>query len=148
MAKIRTIIIEGEMTPAELRAFADAFWNDPTKGTVRAVASTEVDLRGTPMEEIKANNQHHEAVQAAAPAPVAAPAPAPVVEAPAADERLAKLKGAKRMNELLAMLQEEGFTTLEQMMAECRKLQPHHPGLQKLGEGLEDRITRTWEGMQ
>lgn len=148
MAKIRTIIIEGEMTPAELRAFADAFWNDPTNGTVRAVASSEVDLRGTPMEEIKTNNQHHEAVQAAAPAPVAAPAPAPVVEAPTADERITRLKGAKRMNELLAMLQQEGLSTLEEMLAECHRLKASIPGLQKLGEGLDDRITRTWEGMQ
>lgn len=144
MAKIRSIIIEGDMTPAELREFADAFWNNPTPNTQRAVATTSVDMRQHTVEEIKAAQP----APPVEPAP-SAPAPAPVVEAaPAQDDRMTRLLGAKRMNELLAMLQEEGFTTLDQMMAECRKLQPHHPGLRKLGEGLEDRITRTWEGMQ
>ena len=159
MAKIRCIIIEGEMSPRELKEYSDAFWYGTPATSQRAVATTEVDLRDMSMEEIKANNREIEAAQDAAPAPVPAPVPAPapaVVEAPAPApapapvpaERMERLLACKRGVDFVTLLIEEGKTTLEDILAECRALQPYIPRLQALGAGMEERMTRTFEGMQ
>ena len=165
MAKIRCIIIEGEMSPRELKEYSDAFWYGTPATSQRAVASTEVDLRDMSLDEIKANNREIEAAQDAAPAPVPVPVPVPVqvsapapavVEAPAPApapapvpaERMERLLACKRGVDFVSLLIEEGKTTLEDILAECRALQPYIPRLQALGAGMEDRMTRTFEGMQ
>jgi hypothetical protein len=158
MAKIRAIIIEGEMTPAELKEYSDAFWHGTPANHSRAVAVSQVDLRDTSMEDIKAVNAGKDdpkpakakAPKAEAPAPAPEPVPvpaAPVVEA-APEERLTKLSQVNRVTDLLRALQEEGFQTFEALLDECKKLQPLLPNLQRMGDSMQDRLARAFESMK
>ena len=136
MAKIRAVIVEGEMTPAELKEYVDAFWRGDT--TMTRVAA-QADL--VPEQPVKASAPVQVPV-----AEVVQSEPVPVVVE--ADGRREQLLKTKKMSDLLALLMEDGKSTLPEMLEACRELQAEHPGLAKLGDGLEDRITRTFEGMR
>ena len=155
MAKVRAIIIEGEMTPTELKEYVDAFWHGAPANTSRPVAVLQEDYRDVPMETLKEISAKAAAREEAKTAPAPAPEAAPAVvesaapEAPAApDERIQRFLACTRVSGFVQLLIEEGKTTLDEILAECRVLQPAIPQLQRLGAALEDRITRTFEGMQ
>lgn len=160
MAKIRAIIIEGEMTPAELKEYSDAFWHGTPANHSRAVAVSQVDLRDTSMEDIKAINAGKddpkpakakapkEPKVEAPPAPEPVPATAPAVVDAAPEERLTKLAQVNRVTDLLRALQEEGFNTFDAMLEECKRLQPNLPNLQRMGDSMQDRLARAFESMK
>lgn len=159
MAKIRAVIIEGEMSPSELKEYVDAFWRgDSTLTRVAAQADMVPDAPKAPAkkrEEVPAL----EVPPAFSIPVVAAPEPAPepvavVVEAPpapapvSASGRVEQIASQRKLSSVLQFLKDEGHVTLEAVIEQCKPLRDVVPVLQRLGEGLEDRITRTWEGMK
>ena len=151
MAKIRAVIIEGEMSPSELKEYVDAFWRgDSTLTRVAAQADLIPDPVPAPAPKKKDAPVHHVEVYAppaAEPIPVVVEAPPAPVEA-APQDRLGNLAQCKKLSNVLQMLKDEGHGTIEALIAECKTIRDSVPVLQRLGEGLEDRITRTWEGMK
>ena len=157
MAKIRAVIIEGEMSPSELKEYVDAFWRgDSTLTRVAAQADMVPDAPKAPAkkrEEVPAL----EVPPAFSIPVVAAPEPEPVpvvVEAPpapatiSASGRVEQIASQRKLSSVLQFLKDEGHVTLEAVIEQCKPLRDVVPVLQRLGEGLEDRITRTWEGMK
>ncbi len=144
MARLK-ITIEGEMSPEEVKRYIMTAW----AGLPHDVAVSEVDLR-EPAGTV-------EVPPPAAPVPapeqvVEAAAPAAVVEAPAptsSGSLVETLAAHKKLSQVLASIVESGLATdLPSVVALCRNLQSEVPILERLGAGLEDRVTRTWAGMQ
>jgi cell division septation protein DedD len=155
VAKIRAVIIEGEMSPAELKEYVDAFWRGDSTLTRVAAQSELVPDASKAESRTKAPAVRNTEVSTHTIPVVAAPEPEPVevvVEAPpapaAAPDRLEQLAACKRLSNVLQLLKDEGHATIEALIAECKTIRDSVPVLQRLGEGLEDRITRTWEGMK
>lgn len=166
MARIRVCIIEGEMTPAEVKEYADAFWRGDSN-MPRAVATAE--MQPDPV---------HVAAPVAAPAPeskkvpakpkpvevpIVAPAPEPVPvaitfdepahsHAPVAastDDLMVKLVEAKRLNQIVQCIYDLGITDKDAVVAKLKEVRSAVPLLSRIPEdGLEDRLVRTMEGMK
>lgn len=143
MARLK-ITIEGEMSPEEIKRYIVAAW----AGLPHEVAVSEVDMR-EPAGTVE--------VPVAVPAPVApvpvelvpvveSPAPAP---APAAGSLVDTLNSHKKLSQILQSMVESGLAfDLPSILSLCRDLQSQVPMLERLGASLEDRVTRTWAGMQ
>lgn len=58
------------------------------------------------------------------------------------------LVACKRLSGVIERLQREGHTDTASLIAACKTHRDSVPLLQRLGEGLEDRVTRTLEGMK
>ena len=152
MARLK-ITIEGEMSPEEVKRYIVAAW----AGLPHEVAVSEVDL----------NESTGTAKVPLAPAPelvAAAPEPAPVEAPPApepfagkavqdhaekAEDSLVKaLCAHKKLSDAVAVIMEHtGAKELSDVLEVCRTLQSQVPILERLGAGLEDRISRTWTMM-
>ena len=145
MARLK-ITIEGEMSPEEVKRYIVAAWaNLPHE-----VAVSEFETDGPQPVPVKI----------AAPEPVAvpvvqmpvavveAPEPTPQPEAPPQEQSMAdRLNQHKKLSQLILELQNAGYVELPAIVAACQNLQSQVPLLLRLGERLEDRITRTYEGM-
>lgn len=170
MAKIRMIVIEGEMTPDETIKLAKAF-------SAGDEAFTSIQLPNGVMGQVASLAKGEEQPR---PRPIAVPvieksepvavpvteAPAPVVEVPpavakvfpeavveaepaaASSSLLEDLLGCKRLVGVLERLQREGHKELPALIEACKSYRDQVPMLQRLGDGLEDRVTRTFEGMK
>lgn len=149
MARLK-ITIEGEMSPEEVKRYIVAAW----AGLPHEVAVSEVDLdESTGALEVPPP-------PAPEPAPVeAAPVPAPTPEpfagkavqehAERAEESLVKaLCTHKKLSDVLQeIVDRTGTTELSGIIEVCHTLQTQVPILERLGAGLEDRVTRTWTMM-
>lgn len=178
MAKIRMIVIEGEMTPDETVRLAKAFSADDEAFTSIQLPSGVTGQAAT----LSRNESQPRPRPVATPpvvesAPVATPVvePAPVVETPkpvelppavakvfpeaipeahlveqenSPDNLVADLLECKRLASLLERLQQAGHQDLPALIAACKEYKDRVPLLQRLGDGLEDRVTRTFEGMK
>lgn len=176
MAKIRMIVIEGEMEVDDVRRLAQAFSAGDAAFTsvtmpsgVTAQAATLNKAEDKPRPRPLAVPE----VVTYQPEPVAAPEPAvttatppPAQEIPpavakvfpeavvetqqeaAASDVLADLLACKRLSGVLERLQQAGHAELPALIEACKTYRDSVPLLQRLGEGLEDRITRTFEGMK
>lgn len=151
MARLK-ITIEGEMSPEEMKRYIMAAWGN----LPRDVAISEVD-ESTPGDGL--SELLHAAPQPTAPEPVPvveeAPAPPPPPPAPAgeADPQsegfVAELCKIKKLCDVLAEIRHRTtIKELPEVIELCRSLQMRVPILERLGAGLEDRVTRTWEGMK
>ena len=170
MAKIRMIVIEGEMTPDETIKLAKAFSTgdeaftsiqlpNGVTGQVASLAKSEEHPRPRPIAVPAVEKSE----------PVAVPvveAPAPVVEIPPAIAKvfpeavieteqetasvslLEDLLGCKRLVGILERLQQDGHKELPALIEACKSYREQVPMLQRLGDGLDDRVTRTFEGMK
>lgn len=145
MARLK-ITIEGEMSPEEVKRYIVAAW----AGLPHEVAVSEVDLNeSTGTLEVP---------------PPPAPEPAPVEAAPApepfagkavqehtekAEDSLVKaLCTHKKLSDVLQeIVDRTGTTELSGIIEVCQTLQTQVPILERLGAGLEDRVTRTWTMM-
>lgn len=152
MARLK-ITIEGEMSPEEVKRYIVAAWaNLPHE-----VAVSEVDMR-EPAGTVEVPPPPAPAPLKQAPAivtypadpPVEEAAPAPVVEESAAPAtRLEILASHKKLSQVLAAIVEMGAAhDLPSVISVCRDMQSQLPILERLGAALEDRVTRTWAGMQ
>lgn len=143
MARLK-ITIEGEMSPEEMKQYIAAAWGN----LPRDIAVSEVDLdepSGTlevPVETIT------EPAPVVEPEPEPEPTLEPVVEAPAGERSMAdRLNECSKTTQMIDLLggREAG---LAHVLSVFREVQPHVPLLLRLGDQLEDRITRTFEGMK
>lgn len=131
MARLK-ITIEGDMTPEEMKRYIVASWQLKAE-LPHDVAISTVD-------------SHDD--EPAAPAPVVVEPPA-TTPAPVAERSLVeRLSEPKMLSQLLRVFVADGVTDLGEIIAHCRTLQGQVPMLGRLGAALEDRITRTWEGMK
>lgn len=166
MAKIRMIVIEGEMSVDDVRRLAQAFSADdatftsvtlPNGVTAQAatLAKDEQKPRPRPIEvPVVAEDKPVAIPVVEAPSPVEVPAAVAAVfpEAEVAQEEAAplleSLLGCKRLAGILEILQQAGHEGLPALIEACKTYRDNVPLLQRLGEGLEDRVTRTFEGMK
>lgn len=149
MARLK-ITIEGEMSPEEVKRYIVAAW----AGLPHEVAVSEVDLN----ESTGTSKVPPPAAPEPAPveaAPVPAPAPEPFAgkavqeHAEKAEDSLVKaLCTHKKLSDVLQeIVDRTGTTELSGIIEVCQTLQTQVPILERLGAGLEDRVTRTWTMM-
>jgi len=146
MARLR-MIIEGEMTPEEMQQYIAAAWGCKVPRDL-AISTVEADPPGSvtfPWDATAAKEE-------APPIRESPPTPAPIPESPPATaaESLDKVLIAyKKLSEVLRAIIDHGAASdLAGVIEVCRSLQSQVPILERLGAGLEDRVTRTWAGMQ
>lgn len=149
MARLK-ITIEGEMSPEEVKRYIVAAW----AGLPHEVAVSEVDLN----ESTGTVKVPPPAAPEPAPveaAPVLAPTPEPFAgkavqeHAEKAEDSLVKaLCAHKKLSDVLQeIVDRTGTTELSGIIEVCQALQTQVPILERLGAGLEDRVTRTWTMM-
>lgn len=177
MAKIRMIVIEGEMEVDDVRRLAQAFsagdaaftsvtLPSGVTGQAATLSKGEDKPRPRPLAVPEVVTYQPEPVAAPEPAvTTATPPPAkeipPTVakvfpeaviveqeEPPTATDLVADLLACKRLSGVLERLQQAGHAGLPALIEACKTYRDSVPLLQRLGEGLEDRITRTFEGMK
>jgi len=168
MPKIRMIVIEGEMSVDDAQRLAKAFSADdaaftsvalPNGVTAQAATMNKEETKPRPrpievpvIEEVKTEPVPVvDAVLPPTPVPAAVMKVFPEAEVVAADEPtplLETLLACKRLAGILEILQQAGHADLPALIAACKTYREQVPLLQRLGEGLEDRVTRTFEGMK
>jgi len=152
MARLK-ITIEGEMSPEEMKRYIAAAWGN----LPRDIAVSEVDLdepSGTlevpvlAIEETVAVPVVVDPIQElpATPAPIpVSPPPEPEPAGSFADT----LSSFKKLSQVLQAIVDSGQASdLAGVVTVCQQMQGQVPILERLGAGLEDRVTRTWAGMQ
>lgn len=160
MARLK-ITIEGEMSPEEVKRYIVAAW----AGLPHEVAVSEVDLdapTGTskvppppapvePEPNLWLPPGAAPAVTSVKPAPTPEPFAGKAVQehAEKAEDSLVKaLCTHKKLSDVLQeIVDQTGTTELSGIIEVCRTLQTQVPILERLGAGLEDRVTRTWTMM-
>lgn len=147
MAKIRAVIIEGEMSPSELKEYVDAFWRGDTTLTRVAAQAELIPDPPAPKKKAEPVSIPVEAPPDPEPVPVVVEAAPPAATISVSD-RVEQIASQRKLSSVLQFLKDEGHVTLEAVIEQCKPLRDVVPVLQRLGEGLEDRITRTWEGMK
>ena len=136
MARLK-ITIEGEMSPEEMKRYIAAAWGNLPRDI--AVSEIEPD---EPSGTVKVPVIEQPAV-AVVPVEVTVP------DQPAASDLVAKLNECKKLSQLLQVLVEEkGAKTVHELIEFCKHYRAQVPNLERLGAGLEDRVTRTFEGMR
>ena len=171
MAKIRMIVIEGDMSVEDVQRLAkgfsagdEAFTSVTLPSGVTAQAATLNNTDDQPRPRplavpvvVEDKPVHIPVVEAPkAPEPAVPPAiakvfPEAVVEpepSPAASSLVDDLLSCKRLSGIIERLQKAGHTDTASLIAACKTHRDSVPLLQRLGEGLEDRVTRTLEGMK
>jgi hypothetical protein len=147
MARLR-IVIEGEMSPEEMKQYIAAAWgcNVP-----RDVAISTVDLdepSGTVDVPVETITEPAPVVETEAP-----PEPVVVSVVDSGPEIVPVVSMADRLNQckkIIEMIDVLGGREagLSYVLSVFRDVQAHVPLLLRLGDQLEDRITRTFEGMK
>lgn len=183
MAKIRMIVIEGEMSVEDVRRLAQAFSADDAAftsiklpngvtGQAATLSKSEEQPRPRPVAVPLIVEDKPVTVPVTAaptwqePTPTPIPTPTQPVELPpavakvfpeaevvsdeqdAATDLVSDLVACKRLSGILERLQKAGHTDMPALIAACKTHRDAVPLLQRLGEGLEDRVTRTFEGMK
>lgn len=141
MARLR-IVIEGEMSPEELKTYMAAAWSLKAQ-MPHDVAISTVDLDAEPHADGAA------AVQVAQeePPPPPPPAPEPIPEpAPVEDSLVARMGKCATLAILIDRLETEGMEW-DAILRTCLHHQKEVPLLERFGASLEDRLCRTKEFM-
>lgn len=183
MAKIRMIVIEGEMSVDDVQRLARGFAADDAafssvtlpSGVIAQAATLakgEEKPRSRPIAvpvvvedkpvvvpvvhvpakaETTATLSPTPALPPKLPPAIAKVFPEAVVETEEqtnASSLVDDLVACKRLSGVIERLQREGHTDTASLIAACKTHRDSVPLLQRLGEGLEDRVTRTLEGMK
>lgn len=180
MAKIRMIVIEGDLSVEDVRRLAQGFsagdeaftsiqLPNGVTGQAATLSRDEEKPRPRPVQVPVVSEEKPVVVPiteapkrgevTSTPAPLSVELPPaiakvfpeaePVSDQQDAAERLvADLQGCKRLASLLERLQQAGHQDLPALIEACKQYKDKVPLLQRLGDGLEDRVTRTYEGMK
>ena len=147
MARLR-IVIEGEMSPEEMKRYIAAAWGCDVPRDV-AISTVDLDEAPTPVAAPAETIQEPEPTPEPVPVTVidSEPVSVPVVEAPAEESMADRLNRCKKTSDMIELVggREAG---LAHVLSVFREVQPHVPLLLRLGDQLEDRITRTFEGLK
>lgn len=141
MARLR-IVIEGEMSPEELKTYMAAAWSLKAQ-LPHDVALSTVDLDAEPPANGKAIVQ----VAQEEPPPPPPPEPEPIPEPAPVEESLVALMGkCATLAILIDRLETEGMEW-DAILRTCLHHQKEVPLLERFGASLEDRLQRTKELM-
>lgn len=151
MARLR-IVIEGEMSPEELKTYMAAAWSLKAQ-LPHDVALSTVDLDAEPHANGTAAVQVAQEEPPPPPPPEPEPAALPVVEpepipepAPVEDSLVARMGKCATLAILIDRLETEGMEW-DAILRTCLHHQKEVPLLERFGASLEDRLQRTKELM-
>lgn len=135
MARLR-IVIEGEMSPEELKTYMAAAWSLKAH-LPHDVALSTVDLDAEPAAPVAQEE----------PPPPPPPEPEPIPEpAPVEDSLVARMGKCATLAILIDRLETEGMEW-DAILRTCLHHQKEVPLLERFGASLEDRLQRTKELM-
>lgn len=141
MARLR-IVIEGEMSPEELKTYMAAAWSLKAQ-LPHDVALSTVNLDAEP----HANGTAAVQVAQEEPPPPPPPEPEPIPEpAPVEDSLVARMGKCATLAILIDRLETEGMEW-DAILRTCLHHQKEVPLLERFGASLEDRLQRTKELM-